>query len=88
MRTCVKSLASAVFSSRLLGEKSPIVSIAYRDPAQVAVKKRLCRDEGVIVNQRAGRLRSRARIAATAWKKSTASRRCYEMPLAAQRPQL
>ncbi len=47
----------AVFSSRLLGEKSPIVSIAYRDPAQVAVKKRLCRDEGVIVNQRAGRLR-------------------------------
>jgi len=45
-----------VFSSRAAGEKSGIVSLGTpgRDPNEL---KRRCRDAGVIVNQRAGRLR-------------------------------
>jgi selenocysteine lyase/cysteine desulfurase len=46
-----------VFSSRLPGEKSSIVSIAFKDPAEVSAKFRLCREKGIVVNRRAGRLR-------------------------------
>jgi cysteine desulfurase / selenocysteine lyase len=33
------------------------VSIAFKDPAEVGKKFRLCREQGIIVNKRAGRLR-------------------------------
>ena len=46
-----------VFSSRLPGDKSGIVSVAYKDPAELAKKFHGCREAGVIVNRRAGRLR-------------------------------
>ncbi len=46
-----------VFSSRRPGDGSGIVSLAYSDPKETAAKVRLCRDNGIVVNKRAGRLR-------------------------------
>ena len=46
-----------VFSSRLPGEGSGIVSIAYQDAGDMNSRFRLCREKGVIINKRAGRLR-------------------------------
>ncbi|MCX7700983.1 MAG: aminotransferase class V-fold PLP-dependent enzyme, partial [Gemmataceae bacterium] len=45
-----------IFSSRAAGEKSGIVSLETGDRDPVELVKR-CRQAGVIVNQRAGRLR-------------------------------
>jgi selenocysteine lyase/cysteine desulfurase len=52
----VQRIGLEVFSSRATGERSGIVSISLpgRDLQQV---KRRCREAGVIVNHRAGRLR-------------------------------
>ena len=49
--------APTVFSSRREGDGSGIVSLAYADPNEASAKLRLCRGNGIIVNQRAGRLR-------------------------------
>ena len=46
-----------VFSSRVPGERSSIVSVAFRSPAAVAEKQRACREARIVVNKRAGRLR-------------------------------
>lgn len=46
-----------VYSSRRDGERSAIVSLAYRDPTMPAQKKRACRQESIVINHRAGRLR-------------------------------
>jgi selenocysteine lyase/cysteine desulfurase len=44
-----------VFSSRAPGERSGIVSLTV--PGDLRQLVRRCREEGVVVNQRAGRLR-------------------------------
>jgi cysteine desulfurase/selenocysteine lyase len=46
-----------VFSSRLPEEKSSIVSLAFQDAGDMKKKWARCRDQRIIVNQRAGRLR-------------------------------
>ncbi len=45
-----------VFSSRLPGEKSGIVSVSMQNPDLRALV-RSCRDQGIVINQRGGRLR-------------------------------
>jgi cysteine desulfurase/selenocysteine lyase len=46
-----------VYSSRRVPDRSGIVSLEYADPAVPAIKKKQCRQRGIVVNHRAGRLR-------------------------------
>jgi selenocysteine lyase/cysteine desulfurase len=46
-----------VYSSRRDADRSGIVSLAYADGAAPAAKKKQCRQRGIVVNHRAGRLR-------------------------------
>jgi cysteine desulfurase / selenocysteine lyase len=48
---------AAVFSSRQAGEGSGIVSIALASPAELKTRVAQCKDNHIVVNQRAGRLR-------------------------------
>jgi selenocysteine lyase/cysteine desulfurase len=46
-----------VFSSRVPGEASGIVSLAVRDVQELKGRVKACRDQHIIINQRGGRLR-------------------------------
>jgi len=46
-----------VFSSRLPGEKSSIVSVALADTAEASRRVKSCLQRGIVINKRAGRLR-------------------------------
>src|SRR5205814_8641695 len=54
---CAKAseVGCTVFSSRRAGEKSAIVSLVPPEDVRALVKR--CHDAGIVVNQRAGRLR-------------------------------
>jgi selenocysteine lyase/cysteine desulfurase len=56
---CARAAAAGltVFSSREPGERSGIVSLVPRPGSDPHALKRRCRDEGIVINLRAGRLR-------------------------------